>query len=73
MFARYEKMIDIPIWLHVGVANKFPIKLCNKGIDFLYFILPEYNVQISWSPRLNLLGRVILDRYKMDGREVDIE
>ena len=34
------------------------MKLCDKGINFTYFVLPEYSVYISRCPSLNLLVRV---------------
>ena len=40
-------MIDVPVFLNIGVANRLTVNLCNKRIDSAKLVLPKVLIQIT--------------------------
>ena len=66
-------MINVTIWLYVGVPNEFTIENRNERTYFPNFLPPDCHIQITRRPRLDLLGRIVTARDKMNGRKVNTE
>ncbi|ASI67129.1 hypothetical protein BA022_00165 [Diaphorobacter nitroreducens] len=66
-------MIDVPVFLNIGVANRLTVNLCNKRIDSANLVLPKVLIQIGGRPCVQLHFCVVTRGDKMNCGVVDLE
>lgn len=64
---RDEEMVDIAIWLNVGIRDDFPVTFDHKWSNALDAAGPQGWIELARCPRVNLSLAVVADRNIMDG------
>jgi hypothetical protein len=57
-----EEMVNIAIWLNVGIRDDFPVAFDNKRSNALDSKGPLGRIELARSPRVNLGLAVVADR-----------